>query len=629
MRSLLVLPLRRERESPVSETADERLRQAAEQGDLEGVEAALAAGADLASADSPFGNTALHLAARRGHFEVVELLLAKGADPLANDAGTMTPLHVAARDGRTKVVRLLLAQARCSSSVLRDVLFVASGSVRGRPEVVALIESALENAHRREAGVAPPGAAVSAAPGSDAGAEEAATLDEALILAVQRDDPAAVRRALERGAAADAPGPGGATPLMLACHSGNEEIARLLLERGADADRRDGSGNTPLLIACEAGHGRLAADLVRAGAEVEVVNDDGYTPLMGAARSDEKPLAELLLARGADPTHTYVGGNTAADLASRGLYGDASLVQLLRQAEVLWCLKARRRYLRNFEHTKTYWPGKKQFIFYDGGRFINAWWVPSKRRLRGARGWSETEFAALLAKGHYSGAVVGNFARGPIGEFSEIPEAVLKTAPAMAQRFQEVVDLLADGTRELELVRVDDGFLWCCGGKWFRGRRELPDRWSRPVNMRPIAADFALDLIEETLRRRSDAQPIAGEPARVAEANAAIDKALAALQRLYGGEVWDERLDFRYGLTEEERKQAVWPDARLLRFARAAKMYRGHKRAGGPLDSVQHVTEEWVLEDLVNCYARGGDPKLVPELPEHRLPVTWREAGQQ
>lgn len=135
----------------MSETVDERLRRAAEQGDLEGVEAALAEGADLASADSTFGNTALHLAARRGHVEVVELLLAKGADPLADDAGTMTPLHVAARDGKTKVVRLLLEQARCSSGVLRDVLFVASGSVRGRPEVVALIESALERAARSSA----------------------------------------------------------------------------------------------------------------------------------------------------------------------------------------------------------------------------------------------------------------------------------------------------------------------------------------------------------------------------------------------------------------------------------------------------------------------------------------------
>ncbi len=606
----------------MSETVDERLRRAAEQGDLEGVEAALAEGADLASADSTFGNTALHLAAKGCHFDVVRFLLAKGADPLANDAGTMTPLHVAARGGRTKVVRLLLEQTRCSSSVLRDVLFVASGSVRGRPEVVALIESALENAHRREAGMAPPGA--SEAPGRDARAEQAATPDEELILAVQRDDPAAVRRALERGAAADATGPGGATPLMLACHSGNEEIARLLLERGADADRRDGSGNTPLLIACEAGHGRLAADLVRAGAEVEVVNDDGYTALMGAARSDDKPLAELLLARGADPTHTYVGGNTAADLASRGLYGDASLVRLLRQAEVLWCLKAQRRYLRNFAHVSESRLGQERFIFYDGARFVSAWWIPSEQRLHRARGWSESELAALLAKGHYSGAVVGNFARGPIGEFSEIPEAVLETAPAVAQRFQDVVALLADGTRELELVRIDGWFLWCREGRWFWGRRGVPHQYSRPSNeVRSIAADFALDLIEETLVARSDARPLTVEPTRVAEANAAIDKALAALQRLYGGEVWEERVGATADmLTEEERKQAVWVEARRLRFARAAKPYLGYQRAGGPLHSVQQDTENSVLEDLVNCYAQGNDPMIVPERPDHRLPTT-------
>lgn len=461
----------------MSETTDERLRQAAEQGDREAVEAALAEGAELASGDGTFGNTALHLAARRGHLDVVELLLSQGADPLANDAGTMTPLHVAARGGRTKVVRLLLAQARCSSSVLRDVLFVASGSARGRPEVVALIESALEGAYRREAGMPPPDA--SAAPGRDARAEQGATPGEELILAVQRDDPAAVRRALERG---------------------------------ADVECRDASGNTPLLIACKAGHGRLAADLVHAGAEVEVMNDDGYTPLMGAARSDDKPLVELLLARGADPTHTFVGGNTAASLASRGLYGDASLVRLLRQAEVLWCLKAQRRYLRHFAHTQEFRQGEKQFIFYDGARFVNAWWVPSKRRLSAVRGWAETEFWPLLSLGYYQGAVVGDFARGPIGEFSEIPEGVLQAAPPLAQRFLELVALLADGTRELELVRVKGRFLWCREGRWFWGSRELPVPYGRPDSVLPIAADFALDLIEETLMARPASQPVVAEP---------------------------------------------------------------------------------------------------------------------
>ena len=425
----------------------------------------------------------------------------------------MTPLHVAARDGRTKVVRLLLEQARRSSSVLRDVLFVASGSVRGRPEVVALIESALETAHRREAGMAPP--AASEAPGPDARAEQAATPDEELILAVQRDDPAAVRRALERGAAADAPGPGGATPLMVACHSGNEEIARLLLERGADADRRDGSGNTPLLIACAAGHGRLAADLVRAGAEVEVENDDGYTPLMGAARSDDKPLAELLLARGADPTHTYVGGNTAAALASRGLYGDASLVQLLRQAEVLWCLKARRRYLRNFAHDAYGYrsrPRQERFIFYDGARFVSAWWIPSEQRLHRARGWSETELVALLAKGHYGGAVVGDFARGPLGSFPRSRKPSWRRPPRWLSGFRTWSTCSRTGPEKLELVRIDGWFLWRREGRWFRGRRGLPDRYGRPsTHVRSIAADYALDLIEETLVARSDAQPITVE----------------------------------------------------------------------------------------------------------------------
>jgi hypothetical protein len=319
-----------------------------------------------------------------------------------------------------------------------------------------------------------------------------------------------------------------------------------------------------------------------------------------------------------------VGGNTAADLASRGLYGDASLVQLLRQAEVLWCLKARRRYFRNFAHAYTSRQGQKRFIFYDGARFIEAWWSPSKQRLHGVRGWSETELAAQLAKGHYGGAVVGNFARGPIGEFSDIPEAVLETAPASAQRFQDVVDLLADGTRELELVRIAGWFLWCHAGRWFWGRRGLPDQYGRPSShVRAIAADFALDLIEETLVKRSDARPLTVEPARVAEANAAIDQALVALQRLYGGEVWEESVGLTGDmLTEEERKQGAWVDGLRLRFTRAAKPYFGYQRAGGPLQSVQQDTENSVLEDLVNRYAQRSGPMIVPERPDHGLPAS-------
>jgi ankyrin repeat protein len=584
------------------------------------VEAALAAGADLASADGTFGNTALHLAAGRGHLEVVDLLLAKGADPLAHDAGTMTPLHVAARDGRTKVVRLLLARARCSSSVLRDVLFVASGSARGRPEVVALIEGALEDACRREAGVPP--ASASATADRDARAEKGATPDEELILAAERDDAAAVRRALERGAAPDAAGPGGVTPLMSACEAGNDEMARLLLARGADLGRRDARGNTPLLIACAAGHGRLAAHLIHAGAEAEVMNDDGYTALMGAARCDDKPLVELLLARGADPTHTYVGGNTAASIASRGLYGDASLVQLLRQAELLACLKARRRYLRHFAHAYGSPKGHQRFIFYDGARFVDAWWVSSKRRFARVRGWSEVELREQLAKGHYPEAVVGDFARGPIGDLSEIPAVVLTTAPPLAQRFLELVALLADGTRELELVRVKGSFLWCREGKWFWGRRELPVPYGRPDSLRPIAADFALELIEETLVKRPATEPILAEPARVERANTAIDRALAALRRLYGGEVWEEPLDATAMLTAEERTLAEGsPDVRRLRFGRAAKLYRGYQRAREPLTSVERVSELAVLGDLIEFRGRGFDPAIVPARPDHLLPA--------
>jgi hypothetical protein len=234
--------------------------------------------------------------------------------------------------------------------------------------------------------------------------------------------------------------------------------------------------------------------------------------------------------------------------------------------------------------------------------------------------------------------VVGDFARGPIGEFSEIPEEVLKMAPPLAQRFQDLIALLADGTRELELVRVEGWFLWRRERRWFWGRREMPVHYGSPDNVRLITDDFALELIEETLVARPEVEPIVAEPARVERANAAIDKAFAALQRLYGGEVWEESLDTTGLLTAEERSRqadddvlvpdrlrSAWPDAHCLRFARALKLYRGYKRARGPLHSVEKVSEEWLLGDLIHCSVQRSGPVIVPERPDHQLPTMSEE----
>jgi len=80
---------------------------AAEAGDVEAVQALLAAGAPVDSA-SAGGDTPLMRATSKGRLEVVRLLLTAGADVNARRADGMTPLIYAAFFGHTEVARCLV-----------------------------------------------------------------------------------------------------------------------------------------------------------------------------------------------------------------------------------------------------------------------------------------------------------------------------------------------------------------------------------------------------------------------------------------------------------------------------------------------------------------------------------------
>jgi ankyrin repeat protein len=128
----------------------ERLRAAAEAGDLEGVQQALAAGADI-NARGEYGDTALNHAARAGHGEVVEALLAAGGDVENLGGADLTPLMNAAVAGHIGVVRMLLAAgARISDDLMASIAMKVSileenaeaGMVR--PEAAAAWRAFLE-----------------------------------------------------------------------------------------------------------------------------------------------------------------------------------------------------------------------------------------------------------------------------------------------------------------------------------------------------------------------------------------------------------------------------------------------------------------------------------------------------
>jgi hypothetical protein len=81
----------------------------AKDGDVEGIEASLKAGADANFVPDPVGaESPLIYAARRGHVAAVRLLLQHGALPNMRTTDE-TPLHAAAARGHAEVVALLLA----------------------------------------------------------------------------------------------------------------------------------------------------------------------------------------------------------------------------------------------------------------------------------------------------------------------------------------------------------------------------------------------------------------------------------------------------------------------------------------------------------------------------------------
>jgi ankyrin repeat protein len=101
-----------------------QLHDLAAAGNLAGLQAALAAGADLQARDAQ-GCSALHFAADRGQLEALEVLLAAGVDVEAKDEDGQTPLHYAALCGNEvvctrgcwcyRIVRLLLFQFAVSA----------------------------------------------------------------------------------------------------------------------------------------------------------------------------------------------------------------------------------------------------------------------------------------------------------------------------------------------------------------------------------------------------------------------------------------------------------------------------------------------------------------------------------
>ncbi len=151
---------------------------------------------------------------------------------------------------------------------------------------------------------------------------------EDFFVAINRDDPRAVRQLLERGFDPNTRNPQGQHGLYLALREASLGVAAVLAEAPAtQVDVRNLDDETPLMMAALKGHVALVRQLLARKADV---NKTGWTPLHYAATGGNVEVVRLLL-----DAHAYIdaespNGTTPLMMASR--YGSEDAVKLLLEA---------------------------------------------------------------------------------------------------------------------------------------------------------------------------------------------------------------------------------------------------------------------------------------------------------
>ena len=148
-----------------------------------------------------------------------------------------------------------------------------------------------------------------------------ASSKEALFVAAEKGNIAAVKKHLAAGGSVDAADANKLSLLNWAAYGGAFEIVKLLVAQKADVNIHvNKSGWTPLMNASAMGHAQIAAYLLDHGADLSLLSTDGYAALSFAAAKQRTDVVKLLLAKGADR------GNALVAMAYKN---DAAAVRLL------------------------------------------------------------------------------------------------------------------------------------------------------------------------------------------------------------------------------------------------------------------------------------------------------------
>lgn len=113
----------------------------------------------------------------------------------------------------------------------------------------------------------------------------------ALMMAALKQNTAAVRALLARGAAVKRPG---WNALHYAAAGGDAEIVSLLADKGAPLDAVSPNGMTPLILAASEGHPDAVAVLLKRGANAGFRNKNGQSAREAALYRDRPDIARMI-----------------------------------------------------------------------------------------------------------------------------------------------------------------------------------------------------------------------------------------------------------------------------------------------------------------------------------------------
>ncbi len=240
--------------------------------------------------------------AEKGNLQGIKATIAQGADINAKNKYGVTPLFVAANFGQSETAKFLLGHGANIGNKSKLLRGASNGGLLWL--VKKLLDSGVD--------VNTKGGLMGNTPIHNASL--AGRTKVAMFL-------------LSRGADVNAKDKFGASPLSTAAYSGQTDVAKLLLQHGAEVNYISKFGDTPLNVAINHNHTEMVKLLIKHGANVNTKTKLDVTPLEIAISKGHVKIVKLLLGQGANVRRKTKSGVTLLDMAA--FKGETEIVKLL------------------------------------------------------------------------------------------------------------------------------------------------------------------------------------------------------------------------------------------------------------------------------------------------------------